>query len=89
MHPHAPQKSRLRTADASLYLNLSESTLEKYRLTGAGPRYAKLGRIVTYSVQDLDAWIAARIRMSTSESVETGPSTRQRADVKAAAARRG
>jgi predicted DNA-binding transcriptional regulator AlpA len=60
-------KRRVRTAEASKYLNLSESTLEKYRLTGFGPRYAKLGRIVTYSMEDLDDWVAARSRTSTSQ----------------------
>lgn len=67
MRSSEEQRRRVRTAEASRYLNLSESTLEKYRLTGFGPRYAKLGRIVTYSLEDLDAWVGARIRTSTSE----------------------
>lgn len=60
--------NRLRTAQAAAYLNLSKSTLEKLRLAGGGPRYAKLGKICTYTVVDLDAWADARLRSSTSES---------------------
>jgi predicted DNA-binding transcriptional regulator AlpA len=66
------QRRRVRTAEASKYLNLSESTLEKYRLTGSGPRYAKFGRIVTYSLEDLDTWVNARTRTSTSEMDRVG-----------------
>ena len=58
---------RLRTTQAAAYLSLSKSTLEKLRLTGGGPRYAKLGKIVVYGLSDLDAWTAARMRHSTSE----------------------
>jgi predicted DNA-binding transcriptional regulator AlpA len=66
MH-HAESQRRLRTPEAATYLNLSKSTLEKYRVTGEGPRYAKLGKIVTYALDDLAAWAAARMRTSTSE----------------------
>jgi predicted DNA-binding transcriptional regulator AlpA len=58
---------RVRTAQAADYLALSKSTLEKLRLTGGGPRYAKMGRIVTYGISDLAAWAAERTRTSTSE----------------------
>lgn len=66
MHPNE-YKRRLRTKDAAAYLSLSKSTLEKYRLTGEGPRYAKLGKIVAYLPEDLDAWAEAHTRLSTSE----------------------
>lgn len=46
---------------------LSVSTLNKLRLAGGGPRYAKLGRAVRYRVSDIDAWIAASLRNSTSQ----------------------
>jgi predicted DNA-binding transcriptional regulator AlpA len=45
----------------------SISTLEKDRLTGFGPRYVKLGRLVRYSPSDVLAWLAERVRQSTSE----------------------
>lgn len=67
MYPTEYQR-RLRTPEAADYLGLSKSTLEKLRLTGGGPRYAKLGKIVTYALPDLAAWAAERTRTSTSES---------------------
>ena len=53
------------------YVGLSRSTMEKLRLTGDGPRYAKLGKVCAYSVQDLDSWANARLRTSTSSLVKT------------------
>ena len=60
-------KRRLRTQDAAAYIGLSKSTLEKMRVTGGGPVYSALGRIVVYEVGDLDAFVEARKRHSTSE----------------------
>lgn len=58
----------LRTREAASYLGLGKSTLEKLRLTGLGPVYVKAGpRVVIYDLQDLDAWLATRRRLSTSE----------------------
>jgi predicted DNA-binding transcriptional regulator AlpA len=67
MQPHEYQR-RIRTREAAIYVGLSKSTLEKLRLTGNGPRYAKLGKIITYSIDDLNAWVAERVRTSTSDS---------------------
>lgn len=53
--------------EAAGYLGLSVSTLAKLRLTGEGPRYVRLGRRVLYDPSDLDAWISARKRTSTSD----------------------
>jgi predicted DNA-binding transcriptional regulator AlpA len=61
------QKRLYRTPDAADYLGLGESTLEKMRMTGDGPQYVKLGRIVSYEQKSLDAWIEQRTRTSTSE----------------------
>jgi len=63
-------KRRLRTKDAAAYLGLSKSTLEKQRVTGDGPIYSALGRVVVYDVDDLDTYVEARKRRSTSEVVE-------------------
>ena len=70
MHLNDFHNRRLRTPEAAKYLGLSKSTLEKYRLTGGGPRYAKLGKIVTYDPAELDAWADARTRTSTSEIIK-------------------
>ena len=57
---------RVRTPGAAVYLGCSESTLEKKRLTGDGPTFIKLGKVVVYDTRDLDAWLAARRTNSTS-----------------------
>jgi hypothetical protein len=46
------------------------SILAKWRLTGEGPPYIKLGRRVLYDLADVEAWIAAHRRRSTSERAE-------------------
>ncbi|MEQ9487628.1 MAG: helix-turn-helix domain-containing protein [Alphaproteobacteria bacterium] len=58
----------LRTARAATYIGLSKSTLEKLRVTGGGPAYSALGRIIVYRIEDLDAWVLARKRNSTSDN---------------------
>lgn len=58
----------LRTPDAAKYLGIGQSTLERKRVDGSGPKYRQLGaRIVTYAVQDLDAWASEQVLSSTSE----------------------
>ena len=63
----------LSTKEAARYLRLSHRTLERYRVTGEGPRYLKVGRRVFYRRTDLDAWLDGRVRRSTSDP---GPPTR-------------
>lgn len=59
---------KLRPPAAASYLSLSSSTLAKMRLRGDGPPYSKAGpRIVLYDLADLDEWLTARKRSSTSE----------------------
>lgn len=47
---------------------LKPNTLEGWRVQGIGPRYIKIGRLVRYSLDDLDAYIAAQGRRSTSQA---------------------
>jgi predicted DNA-binding transcriptional regulator AlpA len=57
----------MRTPGAARYVALSESTLTKLRLTGDGPPFVQVGpRAVAYRKADLDAWLEARVRHSTS-----------------------
>jgi hypothetical protein len=59
----------LDTREAARQLGLSPSYLAKRRLTG-GPDslvFIKLGKSVRYSQKDLDAYLDARRRRSTSE----------------------
>ena len=61
----------LRTPQAAAYLGLTASTLEKMRLTGSGPRFVRLGtRAVGYTLSDLDAFVEAGRRASTSDTGE-------------------
>ncbi len=46
---------------------MPKSTLEKKRLTGDGPPFIRLGRLIVYDTRDLDDWLAARRARSTSE----------------------
>ena len=59
--------SVLSAPQASKYLDLSISTLAKWRHYGTGPRYSKLGRRVVYRVDELEAWIKCNQHTSTSE----------------------
>jgi len=62
----------LNTPGAAEYLRLSIPTLERMRLTGNGPSFAKLTPgprgSVRYRRADLDAWLASRLVRSTSEA---------------------
>ncbi|BBF93424.1 helix-turn-helix transcriptional regulator [Blastochloris tepida] len=56
----------LNVVAAAKYLGLGKSTLDKWRCTGGGPRFSKLGARVVYAKPDLDQWVAANRRASTS-----------------------
>jgi hypothetical protein len=57
----------LNQREAAAQLRLSIRTLERLRLTGGGPKYAKLCARVLYRQIDLDSWVAEHLRSSTSE----------------------
>ena len=57
----------LRTRDAAAYTGLAKSTLEKLRVSGGGCPYIRVGRVVVYDPADLDNWLAAHRRVSTSD----------------------
>jgi predicted DNA-binding transcriptional regulator AlpA len=52
---------------AGAFLGLSPRTLERFRVSGHGPKYLKLGRRIAYVREDLTAWADSRRRSSTSE----------------------
>ncbi len=59
----------LRPVQAAEYVGLSSSTLAKLRVTGQGPGYVKVGaKMILYDIRDLDAWLEAGRRRSTSEN---------------------
>lgn len=57
-----------RTPEAAEYLGIGQSTLERKRIDGTGPRWRRLGaKIVVYSTDDLDEWAGKQVHLSTSE----------------------
>lgn len=60
-------RRKMRTREAATYTGLAESTLEKLRVHGGGCPYMRVGRVVVYDPDDLDAWLASHRRSSTSD----------------------
>ena len=62
-------RSRLNSSRiAAQRLRTSERTLERMRATGTGPKFVKVGRLVSYTDHHLEEYIAARVVSSTSEA---------------------
>ena len=57
----------LDTEQAAAHLNMRPKTLARYRVSGGGPVYHLLGRLVRYLREDLDEWARGRRRASTSD----------------------
>ena len=72
MTMHATPTQNLRSDAAARYLGISTSKLAKWRMSGDGPPFAKLGRRVVYRRADLEAWLAASLRTSTSPEADDG-----------------
>jgi hypothetical protein len=66
------QRPKLDTGKAARHCGLGHSTLVKYRVFGGGPPFFKLGRRVVYDPDDLDEWMEARRRVSTSDTGTPG-----------------
>jgi len=61
-----PSKKLMTVKDAAIYLNLSTSTLNKWRVSGNGPAFLKLGRVIRYREEDLRSYIEQNTQRSTS-----------------------
>lgn len=56
------------TPEAAAYIGgIKPTTMEIWRVQGVGPRFIKCGRLVRYSVADLDAYLESQTRNSTSQ----------------------
>ena len=55
------------TKEAAPHVRLSDRTLERYRVTGEGPEFLKIGRLVFYEQSSLDEWLKLKRRRSTSD----------------------
>jgi predicted DNA-binding transcriptional regulator AlpA len=56
----------LNVKETAARTRIAKSTLDKLRLTGGGPAFIKVGSKVLYRWSDVEAWLASRIRRSTS-----------------------
>jgi hypothetical protein len=61
----------LDTPGAASYLNVLPSHLERLRCNGGGPVFIKRNGLVRYDPDDLDAWLKAGKRTSTSDKGNT------------------
>lgn len=57
----------LSTEETAEHMRVSQSWLAKSRLSGEGPPFIKAGRTVLYDLDDLDAWLSSKKRVSTSD----------------------
>ena len=57
----------LSTPQAAERLGISPRTLEQYRRTGEGPVFHRFGYLVRYLAANIDAWAAARRRITTAD----------------------
>jgi hypothetical protein len=64
---NTPVPRRFRSPRAAEYLGVAASTLAKRRMRGDPPAYRKLGRVVVYDQTDLDSYLEACRRQSTSD----------------------
>ncbi len=70
-----PAARGLDTREAAAWLGLSPKTIARYRLSGEGPEFRRVGARVRYLLEDLEAW--ASERRWTSISVERAAKRRK------------
>jgi hypothetical protein len=62
----------LDTARAARYCGYGVGTFERYRISGEGPVYSRVGRRVLYHTDDLNEWMRLGRRRSTSGPLIAG-----------------
>lgn len=64
----ANQSLLLTETEASKLIEFSTRTLQKWRVLGRGPKFVRVSaRAIRYRREDIDAWIEASLRSSTSD----------------------
>ncbi len=58
----------LDTSELAEHLTNKPNTIEGWRIKGVGPRYIKIGRLVRYRLADVEEWLEAQARSSTSQA---------------------
>jgi Helix-turn-helix domain len=59
--------------ETAVRLKVSESFLAKKRVSGGGPKFSKVGRVVRYPETAINEYLSAQLRTSTSDA---GPARR-------------
>ena len=59
---HESGRTALDTGAVARWLGVPESTLRYWRHRNTGPRSFAVGRSVRYRVEDVEAWLEARMR---------------------------
>ncbi len=49
-----------RTVELAKLLGVSKRTLQRWRLEGGGPQYARIGRGCLYLISDIEGWLNRR-----------------------------
>lgn len=62
-------KKLLTTVEAAPLIGVEPKTAENWRCMGVGPKFIRVGRLVKYDPDDIEAWKAARRVSSTSQPV--------------------
>lgn len=65
---HRDRAEWMQPEAAAAYVDSSTSTLAKLRLRGGGPVFCRIGRAIRYRRSDLDKWLLATSRSSTSDT---------------------
>lgn len=73
---HTPKETAAR-------LKVSESFLAKKRVSGGGPKFTKVGRVVRYPESAINEYLAAQLRTSTSDTGTAASRGEKRQNVRA------
>lgn len=64
----------LRRKEAAQYLGIAPQTMSRWAVEGFGPAMVRMGRAVSYSIEELDRFAESRRVQSTSQALAV-PST--------------
>lgn len=53
--------------ESAALLHVTVKAMQRWRYRGGGPRFVKVGRLVRYQLEDLQAFVLAALRSSTSD----------------------
>lgn len=57
----------LNTTETAELLYIRPNTLNGWRIKGVGPRFLKIGRLIRYSENDVNAWLDTQTHTNTSQ----------------------